>query len=134
MVTVEEKANLGRAANNLQHGGAGALKRIEQGKELVGLAAIEERAVADELAQPDGRRDVVQKQATRLEACARLYWGAVCSALDAGDIQQATAFIKVYAWVQASAIRGMLAIDQVEDEWKQLPLDGLLGKGAGNED
>jgi len=121
--------DLGRAGNAVIHGGAGALKRIEQGKALVGLASIEERKVEEELAQPDGRRAVVQKQAQRLEACARLYWGAVCAALDEGDIPQATALVKVYGWVQASAVRAMLAIDQVGDDWKQLTLDRLLGRG-----
>ncbi len=121
--------DLGRAGSNLKHGGAGGLKRIEEGKELVGLASIEERNVAEELAQPDGRRAVVQKQAQRLEACARLYWGAVCTALDAGDLHTATQLIKVFGWIQASAVRAMLAIDQVGDEWEQLTLDGLLTKG-----
>ena len=121
--------DLGRAGNAAIHGGAGGLKRIEQGKELVGLASIEERKVEEELSQPDGRRAVVQKQAQRLEACARLYWGAVCTAFDNGDIPQATALVKVYGWIQASAVRAMLAIDQVGDEWKQLTLDQLLGRG-----
>jgi len=123
--------DLGRAGNHLVHGGAGALKRIQAGKELVGLASIEERNVEEELSQPGGRRAVVQKQAQRLEACARLYWGAVCAALDAGDIQRATGLIKVYGWIQASAVRAMLAIDQV-DQFEQLTLDGLLGKGGGD--
>ena len=126
--------DLGRAGSNLKHGGAGGLKRIQEGKPLVGLAAAEEMRIGEELAQPDGRRAVVQKQAQRLEACARLYWCAVCTALDAGDIEQATALIRVYAWLQASAVRAMLAIDQVGDEWKQLSLDGLLGKGQDSGD
>jgi hypothetical protein len=127
--------DLGRAGSHVTHGGAGGLKRIEAGKELVGLASIEEHKVEAELAQPGGRRNVVQKQAQRLEACARLYWGAVCSALDAGDIERATQFIKIFAWVQAAAIRGMLAVDQVGDA-EQLTLDSLLGRGEenGNED
>jgi len=129
-----QEQDLGRAGNHLKHGGAGALKRIQEGKELVGLAAIEERNIEAELAQPGGRKAIVQKQAQRLEACARLYWNAVCTAFEAKDIVTATNLVKTWGWVQASAVRAMLAIDQVGDDWEQLSFDGLLGKGAGNED
>jgi len=124
--------DLGRAGNHVTHGGAGGLKKIETGQPLVGLAAREEHAVEVELAQPDGRRTVVLKGAQRLEACARLYWNATLAALDAGDIKTATAFVKVFAWVQSSAIRAMLAVDQVEKP-RQLTLDGLLGKDGDGE-
>jgi hypothetical protein len=125
----DDRLDLGRAGNNLKHGGAGALKNIQGGRELVGLAAIAEKDVEEELSRPGGRRAVVKKQAQRLEACARLYWNAVRAAFDAGDVTTATNLVKVWGWVQASAVRAMLAIDQVK-EYEQLTLDDLLGKDS----
>jgi hypothetical protein len=119
--------------NATKHGAAGALDAVQNNKPFTGLAAQEERQVTEELSQPNGRRGVVQKAAQRLETVARLYWAAICTAGEAGDFEKMTSYVKVYGWVQSSAIRAMLAFDAIKDDTPQ-SLDGLLGKGVDNAD
>ena len=97
------------------HGGAGALQAVQQGKSFIGIAAQEESAVQDELSQPGGRRTIVQKGAQRLEVCARLYYGAIEKASAEGDIDSLTKYVKVFGWLQSSAIRAMETVDRIKD-------------------
>ncbi len=98
------------------HGGAGALRAVQQGKPFVGIAAQEESAVQDELAHPGGRKAIVQKGAQRLETVSRLYWGAIQKASVEGDVDSLTKYVKTFGWLQSSAIRAMEAIDRIKDD------------------
>jgi hypothetical protein len=62
--------------NSLKHGGAKARKDLTTGAEFAGPAAIAEANVKAELAN-SGRVSLVERGATRLQAAADLYWGAL---------------------------------------------------------
>ena len=88
----------------VKHGGAGAVKRIQEGRPLIGLAAEVEREVMADLATA-GREELVIEAATRLHACMRLYWGAVQTAADAGDLEGLDRYCKRFGWLATSALR-----------------------------
>ena len=104
----QEPKKVGAAAGNqyadVQHGGAGAVRRIQEGKPFVGLAEEEERAVLSDL-ETSGRPEMVLECATRLHTCMRLYWNAVCSASDAGDLEKLDSYCKRFGWLATSALR-----------------------------
>lgn len=100
---------------HLVHGGAGALSRIRDGKEFIGLAAQEEKQVQAEI-DAEGVLPVIAKGARRLETAARLYWNAVQAASERGDLDALTAFIKVFGWLQASAIRSLSAVREAQKD------------------
>ena len=74
------------------HGGAGAVLRIQEGKAFVGLAAQEEQQVKADL-EDAGRASLVRENAVRLQTACRLYWGAVQSAADAGDLEKLDSYM-----------------------------------------
>lgn len=87
-----------------RHGGAGAVRRIQEGKPLIGLAAETEAQVKEDLAAA-GREELVIEAATRLHTCMRLYWGAVQTAADAGDLEGLDRYCKRFGWLATSALR-----------------------------
>lgn len=105
---------------NLSHGGAGALSRIHDGQEFIGIAAQEERQVQIEI-DADGILPVITKGARRLETAARLYWNALQAASERGDLQAMTAFVKVFGWLQSSAIRSLFGYDPTREVSDHVP-------------
>ena len=95
------------------HGGAGAVRRIQEGKPFVGLAAQEERQVVADL-EDQGRAALVKENAVRLQTAVRLYWGAVQTAADAGDLAALDKYCKRFGWLAGSALRA----------WAQVKADG----------
>ena len=96
----------GNQAAKIVHGGAGAVRRIQEGKPFVGLAAQEEANVTADLEAVGGRAALVKEAAVRLHTAMRLYWGAVQAAADAGDLEALDKFTKRFGWLANSALRG----------------------------
>ena len=104
------------------HGGAAAVQRIAQGESFDGLAALEERAVIEDL-ETAGRGELVKEAAVRLHTAMRLYWGAVQSAADAGDLAALDRYCARFGWLAASALR---AWREVREEARAAGTDGAL--------
>jgi len=113
------------AANQhaVKHGGAGAVKRVQEGRPLIGLAAETEAQVKEDLAMA-GREELVIEAATRLHTCMRLYWDAVCAAADAGDLEGLDRYCKRFGWLATSALR---AWREVREEAKAAGTGSTLG-------
>lgn len=77
------------------------------------MAAQAESELTTEI-ETSGRLSVVDKAAKRLEVVARLYYGAFSKAMTEGDLEHATALLKVYGWIQNSSIRALLALDEAD--------------------
>ena len=106
----------------LKHGGGGAVMRIREGKPFDGLAAEEERTVTADL-ETSGRGEMVKETAIRLHTAMRLYWGAVQSAADAGDLQALDRYCARFGWLASSALR---AWREVREEAAAAGTDGAL--------
>jgi hypothetical protein len=100
-------------ALSLQHGGAGAVKRIRDGEEFIGLARETEIAVQEELAQ-SGRLALLTRNACRLQTATDLYYGALLGAAEAGDLEQFTRHLKTWGWLAGSAIRAWAEVRHEE--------------------
>lgn len=87
------------------HGGAGAYKAIQLGKEFSGLGLIAQRSMEKRLAEEGADGELV-RNVGRLQVVVDLYGDAVIKALQDGNEDKATALIKVWGWMQNSAIRG----------------------------
>ncbi|TDA63899.1 MAG: hypothetical protein D9V45_12900 [Chloroflexi bacterium] len=95
--------------NAVKHGGAGAVKALTTGAEFTGLPAVRESEVRNELAE-QGRAAVVLTRTVRLQTAADLYFDAFIGSLQAGDLENANGLIKVYAWLQSSALRAWVQV------------------------
>lgn len=88
----------------LQHGGESAVSAIRDGRPFTGLAAQAEREVIEDL-ESAGRGALVREAAVRLHTAMRLYWGAVMSAADAGDLAKLDSYCRRFGWLATSALR-----------------------------
>jgi hypothetical protein len=102
----------------LRHGGAGAESRLADGRPFIGLAAQEEQKVISDL-ETQGQAWLIREQAVRLTTAARLYWNAVQSATDAGDLAKLTTYVSKFGWLAQAALRA----------WREVRAEGD-GKGA----
>lgn len=95
------------------HGGRGAIKRISQGKELVGLAAEAQSQVQARVAD-HGIDGELRRNAERWQAATDLYYNALMAALQSGDVERATGLLAKWGWGTNSAIRAWTAVKQTE--------------------
>jgi len=86
------------------HGGAGALRRINENKDFVGLAKVAQDEVERRLAN-DGVAGELARDALRLQVVSDLYFDAFTKAMQDGDHDRATSMLKVWGWVHNSTIR-----------------------------
>jgi hypothetical protein len=91
-----------------KHGGQGALRRIQDGREFTGLARIAEQEVEDRLAS-EGIEGELERDARRLQVVSDLYYGAFINATEEHDTDRATGYLKVWCWVHNSAVRAWTA-------------------------
>lgn len=103
--------------NAVRHGGAGAVKRIRQGKELIGIARQQELAVYQEL-EEDGLLALVVRNAARLQAACDCYWTALVTAAAGGDLELVHGYVKTFGWLAQAALRA----------WRQV--EGTLPDGG----
>jgi len=99
--------------NAVRHGGAGALRRIAEGKELIGLAATAQAEVQARVAE-HGVDGELRRNAERWQAATDLYYNALMAALQQGDIERATGLLAKWGWGNNSAIRAWTIVKQTE--------------------
>ena len=87
-----------------RHGGEGCVKAIQRGTPLTGLAAVEEAQVKADLDEL-GRAELVKEAAVRLHTAMRLYWAAVQSAADAGDLKRLDGYCARFGWLASASLR-----------------------------
>ena len=111
--------------NATKHGGAGAYKKIQKNEPFAGLARIAQREVEDRLLDA-GVEGELMRDAVRLQVVSDLYYEAFTKSMQDQDFPQATAYLKVWAWVHNSAIRAWEATrkhkkpDNGEAEYQKL--------------
>lgn len=109
----------------LKHGGEAAVKAIQRGEELSGMAAEAEIDVYRELANT-GRPSIVERNAARLQAAADLYWAAILGADNLVDLDK---YIKRFGWLSTSALRAWAAVKDEEASAPGGDITELLGGG-----
>jgi len=87
-----------------KHGGAGALKAVRLGKPFSGLALQAQSEVKDRLAM-EGVEGELSRNAERLQVVSDLYFDAFAKAMQDGDHETATSYLRVWGWVTNSAVR-----------------------------
>ena len=92
------KENYKNRARGVVHGGEGAVKAIQRGEELSGLAADELKTV-EAIYQFAGRRAIVTDNAMRTQAAANLYWNAIQKAAQTGDIDKLDGYVARFGWL-----------------------------------
>ena len=111
----------------VKHGAEAAVKAIQHGTEHVGLAREAELAVVAEL-ETVGRAAVVVRNATRLQAAADLYWGAVSKAAQEGDLEALDKYVARYGWLAGCSLRAWAEVKK-DDKAAGPNLIDLLGGG-----
>ena len=99
--------------NAVKHGGAGALRRIAEGRELAGLAATAQGEVRARVAE-HGVDGELRRNAERWQAATDLYYNALMAALQGGDVERATGLLAKWGWGTNSAIRAWTVVKQSE--------------------
>jgi hypothetical protein len=100
---------------NLRHGGEGAIRRVAENKEFIGLAREEQWAVEGEF-QDAGQAALVRKNAMRLQTGLNLYWNAVEKAAADGDLAAFDRYIARYGWLSGVTLRAWAQVAQDEQK------------------
>ena len=108
-----ERELLQRKEAALIHGGEGAVRRVSEGRELVGIARQAELDVYDELVN-EGRQAIVTRNAARLQACADLFWNAVQKAAQDGDLDRLDHFVSRFGWLSSASLRAWVQVKEEE--------------------
>lgn len=101
--------------NAVKHGGEAALDRIKAGDALTGPAREAELAVTDEL-NTNGRRSLVVRNATRLQAACDLFWQAVTGAAERQDLQALDRYVARFGWLAGASLRAWAQVAAEEKE------------------
>jgi hypothetical protein len=115
------------------HGGAGALKRLREGQDFIGMAHdTQERIKAELIASGPG--ELIRRDAMGLQTCTDLYFDAIIAAFEKGELDQANAYIKVYGWLVSSSLRAWLAVRAIDKEGSRTNVIDYLKGGNNGED
>jgi hypothetical protein len=95
----------------VKHGGAGAVRAMREGRPFTGLAAQAEQEVVTDL-ETEGRGAMVKEMAVRIHTCARLYYGALQTAVDQGDLAKLDTYAKRFGWLAGAALRAWAQLKQ----------------------
>ena len=106
--------------NALKHGGEAAIKALQAGKPLTGLAYEAEQAVIAEL-QAGGVEQIVRRDAIQLQSVADLFLSAVHKAADEGDIPALDRYVARYGWLTGVSLRA----------WQQVTANDKAKNSAG---
>ena len=105
----------------VEHGGEGAVRRVTEGRELVGIAKQAELDVYAEL-ETEGRQAIVRRNAARLQACADLFWNAVQKAAQDGDLEKLDHYVGRFGWLSSASLRAWVQV-KGEEERPGTPVD-----------
>lgn len=111
--------------NQLVHGGESAVKSLQRGEPFKGLAAQEERQVTADL-EAQGRAEMVREQAVRLHTASRLYWNAVQTAADAGDLDKLDGYVARFGWLAGASLRAWAQLREETQDHDTETLDALV--------
>lgn len=98
------------------HGGEKAVKQLQHGEPLTGLAAESEAAVRVELASDEGVAGIAERNAIRLQAVADLYYQALQRACDLQQLQLFDSYSQRFAWLSAAAMRAWVAARDLQEK------------------
>lgn len=90
----------------LKHGGEGAIRRISEGKPLIGAAYEEQKRVEADLAEV-GIDGLVQDDAIRLQTACNLYWTAIEKAAQEGNLAALDRYIARFGWLVGVTLRAL---------------------------
>jgi len=108
-----EENSLKHNQRALKHGGEGAVRHIKEGTPFIGQAADEERAVSDEL-EAMGITELVRRDAIRLQTAMNLYWTAVLTAAQEGDLPALDRYIARFGWLGGVTLRALAQLQADE--------------------
>lgn len=118
----------------LKHGGEGAVKAIQRGEPMQGIAAEEEQNVMIEL-ETIGRAAIERQTAIRVQTAANLYWQAIQKAAQDGDLDKLDKYVARFGWLAGVAMRSWDQVGKSEKiENKKDVYDLLGGNNDKNED
>jgi hypothetical protein len=98
------KGNQSAKTSALKHGGEAAVKAIQHGEPLTGLAAEAERAVVDEL-ESRGPAALEVRNACRAQAACDLYWNAIQAVADQGNLEMLDRYVARFGWLVGVSLR-----------------------------
>ena len=96
---------------SLVHGGEIAVKRLQRGEPLTGIAHELQEAVHAEI-ELDGMLAVMRRRAERHQAIADLFYGLL---LGADDIETADKYVKRFGWLNSKAWAMLRDLRQMEE-------------------
>lgn len=108
-----------------KHGGEGALKRIQEGKPFIGLAAAEQERVESQLSLV-GSLGIERNLMTRLVTATNLYWNAIEKAAQEGDLIALDRYIQRFGWLATSSLRALKQVSDHEKEGGNTPIDAQI--------
>jgi hypothetical protein len=97
--------------NATKHGAEGAIRRISEGKPLLGIARDMQLEVEEAL-ETQGVEAIVLEGAVGLETAARLYKNAFLAAAEKGDLEALDRFGARYGWIQSKALLAWALVKQ----------------------
>ena len=109
----------------IKHGGESAIRSIQKGEPLHGLAAETEQAVSTEL-ELRGSYSMIEKNAVRLQTACELYWGAIMKAAETGDLQLLDHYIARYGWLASVSLRAWAQVRQEQRRKSDLTPETVL--------
>lgn len=109
MNSENENEHLTNNQHALKHGAEGALRRKNEGKPFLGLAADTEKAVTNELDNA-GIHALVRRDAIRMQTISDLYYSAVLKAAQDGDLNALDRYVARYGWIQSATLRALAQV------------------------
>ncbi len=130
---IEQRRNAG--VKVAKHGGAGAVRAIQRGEPLHGLAAEAEREIYAELAE-NGAYSIIERNAIRLQAATDLYWNAIQKAAQDNDLKALDHYVSRYGWLAGASLRAWAMVRQEQRQRDPLSAAKVLDavKKGSNDD
>lgn len=107
--------------NAVKSGVYGAIKRISEGKPLIGIAAEEEAAVIREV-ELAGISPLKKSVAIRMQSVLNLTWNTINKAVLEGDLETAERYIKIFSLLSP---RALAAWNEVQKDDKDRERGGV---------
>ena len=92
---------------------------LTKGKDFTGVAGDTEILIANEL-HNDGLTSMYRVRGCRLQTVADLYYQAILGATTIADLDK---FCQRYGWLQASALRALVVLRDLEKDQANEPID-----------
>ena len=97
-------------AANLRHGGERAVKALQKGSSLVGIARELQADVHDQI-EREGVLAVLRESAERHQAVANLFYGLI---LGADNVEDADRYVQRFGWMNSKAFRMLETVHKMQ--------------------